>query len=687
MAESVGTLLVKLDLDAADYHSKLSDAREGLAGFASGAAGMMASFAGGLIGGGIAELASHAVSAVKEFIVKGAEAADAMGKLGQRTGIPVEEMSRLAYAADLADVSTGQLANGLKALAKGMGEAASGENTKAAEALRAMGISAVDASGKLRPTAEVLRDVSDRFKTYEDGAAKSTLAVALFGRAGDQLIPMLNAGKEGLAEAGKELDAFGGTITPQAAAAGEAFNDNMKRLSYAGRGFALDVAGQVTPALAALTASFVSSAKEGGAMHAVAVLLAGAVKVLLTAVVVLTSAFEAVGKVIGGVAAAVSFVAQGEFRAAGRALLSAGEDLVGQASSTATRIAVMWDGAASEVERKSDATAEKIAAPLVASGKKVKEHADRTVKEIERARNALAGALASLDVRGAVAEAPKGHEEEAKIRARLDTGDLSKSLGKLDSAEAAKWRADLIAHAAALDAEKAALDDAKKSAREYEAAMRDGEAVTKANRTPAEAYAVEVARLDDLASRGAISFTTHERAVVKAGDAYRKAAIENDAFLKSLDAGWKKFQAGFEDSVVNVMTGKFKGGLSAMLSSWGDMLRDMIARAIAAKITSSIFGAFGGGPAGLLSGGGGAQAKAAGGTVDRGSLYLVGERGPELFVPGASGSIVPNDAIAGKGAGGELTVRIPDLDRLGRVTIREVVEGYLSDLAAERGTA
>ena len=35
-----------------------------------------------------------------------------------------------------------------------------------------------------------------------------------------------------------------------------------------------------------------------------------------------------------------------------------------------------------------------------------------------------------------------------------------------------------------------------------------------------------------------------------------------------------------------------------------------------------------------------------GGNVDMGKSYLVGERGPELFMPQASGSIVPNNQLA-----------------------------------------
>jgi hypothetical protein len=41
--------------------------------------------------------------------------------------------------------------------------------------------------------------------------------------------------------------------------------------------------------------------------------------------------------------------------------------------------------------------------------------------------------------------------------------------------------------------------------------------------------------------------------------------------------------------------------------------------------------------------------RAAGGPVMAGSPYIVGERGPELFVPGRSGNIVPNNALASGG--------------------------------------
>jgi phage-related minor tail protein len=46
--------------------------------------------------------------------------------------------------------------------------------------------------------------------------------------------------------------------------------------------------------------------------------------------------------------------------------------------------------------------------------------------------------------------------------------------------------------------------------------------------------------------------------------------------------------------------------------------------------------------------------KASGGPVSSGSPYVVGEKGPELFVPNSSGSIIPNSKMGSgsSGAGG-----------------------------------
>jgi len=53
----------------------------------------------------------------------------------------------------------------------------------------------------------------------------------------------------------------------------------------------------------------------------------------------------------------------------------------------------------------------------------------------------------------------------------------------------------------------------------------------------------------------------------------------------------------------------------------------------------------------------GLQGKATGGSVSRNSPYMVGEKGPEMFMPNSSGTIIPNHKLSG-GAGDAV---IPDV--------------------------
>jgi hypothetical protein len=55
----------------------------------------------------------------------------------------------------------------------------------------------------------------------------------------------------------------------------------------------------------------------------------------------------------------------------------------------------------------------------------------------------------------------------------------------------------------------------------------------------------------------------------------------------------------------------------------------------------------GSGISGFLAAVPGIAGKANGGPVSTGTPYMVGERGPELFVPSNSGTIVPNNALGG----------------------------------------
>ena len=123
------------------------------------------------------------------------------------------------------------------------------------------------------------------------------------------------------------------------------------------------------------------------------------------------------------------------------------------------------------------------------------------------------------------------------------------------------------------------------------------------------------------------------------------------------------------NSISNVVAGTMtaKEAFASFLNSVADMLADVAKRIIAQYIAIGIarmFAGIGGGGGGFAASGplaavgnvntgfnfnAGAMipGRAKGGPVMGGSPYIVGERGPELFVPGSSGTIIPNDKMGG----------------------------------------
>jgi hypothetical protein len=121
---------------------------------------------------------------------------------------------------------------------------------------------------------------------------------------------------------------------------------------------------------------------------------------------------------------------------------------------------------------------------------------------------------------------------------------------------------------------------------------------------------------------------------------YSAATLELNGLLKeqsrvAMQAG-EMIAFGFEDAILSGEK------LSTVLKQLGlDLVRLVFQNVVTAPLASGV--------GNLISK---ALFRADGGPVSSGSPYIVGERGPELFVPGSSGSIVPNDAMRGGGGGG-----------------------------------
>ncbi|MDO9438559.1 hypothetical protein [Hydrogenophaga sp.] len=255
-----------------------------------------------------------------------ADIADEMGKLAQRTGVGVEALSQLVYAADLSGASVEDLSAGLRRLGDDAGDG--GKNLKAA------GIALLDAGGKAKTTEQLFGEVADLFASLPDGIQKTNLAVTLFGKnIGAQLTPLLNLGSKGLKELADESDRFGKTITASQAAAAEEFNDNLTRLQALAQGAARELGASLIPAMNDLALAFLQAIQDdrqigtGDGLRSWADNAARAIAFVVDGFDGVSRVVEITGKAIGAYAAALGAVVRGDLTLAKAIINELGKDI------------------------------------------------------------------------------------------------------------------------------------------------------------------------------------------------------------------------------------------------------------------------------------------------------------------------------------------------------------------------
>jgi len=207
------------------------------------------------IGGAIG--ATGIVAALTDVTKKVIDAGDELSKLSQKTGVSVEDLGKLQSAADLSAVSTEQLGKGLAKLAVEIAAAGAGSE-KSSKLFASLGIGLRNADGRLRSTGDVLADLADRFQQMPDGVGKTALAVDIFGeKLGARMIPLLNAGRDGLKAMGDEAEALGIVIGTKLAKDSEAFNDNLTRLQKMSAAAGISLGNSLLPALNELLKTFI----------------------------------------------------------------------------------------------------------------------------------------------------------------------------------------------------------------------------------------------------------------------------------------------------------------------------------------------------------------------------------------------------------------------------------------------
>lgn len=289
----VARLVVKLDAQIGEFSAQISKATGQIQKFGSDVESAISGIAKNL-------LALYVVKEAIDFTVAVEKSIAALDRLSQQVGIAVESLSELKYAAKLQGVD--DLAQPLNALAKSAGLAAEG-NEKAIETFNALGVSATDAKGKLKPTEQLLLEIADSFSKHADGIGKSRLAQEAFNRSGPEFIAFLNQGAAGIKAAKNEAIDLGLNVSEATAKAADEFDKNMTKIEEAGKGVFTRGLALVTPELNKLTEQIVAFAKNKDQIEQTDEIVATGFRLIATTAILAAEAFLIVGKALAGIVA------------------------------------------------------------------------------------------------------------------------------------------------------------------------------------------------------------------------------------------------------------------------------------------------------------------------------------------------------------------------------------------------
>jgi hypothetical protein len=169
-----------------------------------------------------------------------------------------EQISALGFAGKTAGVEFESLERGLAILSKNVAGLGT-DSKKTQAALASLGVSARDGAGHVLPLHDLLLKISNRFSQTGDGAEKTAIAMALFGRSGAEMIPLLNQGAAGIQALEERAKSLGIVLDSEATRAAAQFDDEIDALNAGLKGLNFAVFKHAFPALSLLVELFLGN--------------------------------------------------------------------------------------------------------------------------------------------------------------------------------------------------------------------------------------------------------------------------------------------------------------------------------------------------------------------------------------------------------------------------------------------
>lgn len=177
-------------------------------------------------GAAIATGATVAGTAIFGLATSAAGTADEIDKMSQKIGISTEAYQEWSYVMGQNGMDVDKLATGMKTLVSQMDRAANG-TASAQENFDKLGVSIYNADGSLKDQETLLNEVMHALADMENGTEKAQIATELFGKAGIEMMPMLNQGADAMDELTQRAHDLGLVMSEDAVSAGVKLGDTI----------------------------------------------------------------------------------------------------------------------------------------------------------------------------------------------------------------------------------------------------------------------------------------------------------------------------------------------------------------------------------------------------------------------------------------------------------------------------
>ena len=185
---------------------------------------------------GTAAAATKATKALIGCAGAGAAYADDMLTLAIQTGISVQTLQELNYAAPLVDVSLDTMVSSMSKLTKEMGSMDK-NGVKSTDALTKMGLTIYNTSGKLKRSEDMFWEVIYALGQIENPTERDALAMEIFGKSAQELNPLIAASTQGMRDLSAEANQMGVVLSDRALKTLGEYQDSLDTFNNVWAGF------------------------------------------------------------------------------------------------------------------------------------------------------------------------------------------------------------------------------------------------------------------------------------------------------------------------------------------------------------------------------------------------------------------------------------------------------------------